>query len=86
MKNIRQFVIGGVISIVICVAFFTWSTGDMARHTEESVRMVGEIYLKEINNQVNLHFTSIIFLRLKQLEVIHCRRRRTVLMPTFVCG
>ena len=70
MKNIRQFVIGGVISIVICVAFFTWSTGDMARHTEESVRMVGEIYLKEINNQVNLHFTSIIFLRLKQLEVI----------------
>ena len=70
MKNIRQFVIGGVISIVICVAFFTWSTGDMTRHTGESVRLVGEIYLNEINNQVNRHFTSIISLRLKQLEVI----------------
>ena len=70
MKNIRQFVIGGVISIVICVAFFTWSTGDMTRHTGESVRLVGEIYLSEINNQVNRHFTSIISLRLKQLEVL----------------
>lgn len=70
MKNIRQFVIGGAISVFICVGFFVWSTRDMVRHTGESIRIVGEIYLKEINNQVNLHFASIISLRLKQIEVI----------------
>ena len=70
MKNIRQFVIGGAVSVFICVVFFVWSTRDMISHTGESVRMVGEIYLKEINNQVNLHFASITSLRLKQIEVI----------------
>ncbi len=73
MKSMRQFIIGGAVSIVICIGFFAWSTRDMVRHTGESVRMVGEIYLKEINNQVNLHFASIISLRLKQIEVILSR-------------
>ena len=28
MKSMRQFIIGGAVSIVICIGFFAWSTRD----------------------------------------------------------
>lgn len=56
--------------IIICVAVFLWLTLFMSKKTKESVAEVSEIYVSELNKQIQQKFQSIINLRLEQVDGI----------------
>lgn len=56
--------------IVICVMVFAWLTVFMSNKTEESIIDVSEIYMSEMNKQLGQKFSSIISLRMQQVEGI----------------
>lgn len=59
--------VGGAI---ICVVVFVWLMTFMKNKTENTINDVSEIYMTEINVQLQEKFTSIIGLRLEQVEGI----------------
>lgn len=70
-KKIKNFFKCSVIGmIVLCIVVFVGLTLFMADKTEESVREVSEIYMSEMNLQLKQKFTSIIDLRLDQVDGI----------------
>lgn len=73
MKETRtkKFLRNSFISlIVICIVVFIWLTLFMSKRTEKSVREVTDIYMSEMNIQLRQKFSSIISLRLVQVEGI----------------
>lgn len=56
--------------IIVCVIVFVWLTVFMAKKTKESVTEVSEIYVSELNKQIQQKFQSIINLRLEQVDGI----------------
>lgn len=49
---------------------FVWITSYMVRESDKAINRVGEIYMQEMNHQLQLHFSSIINLQLSQVEGI----------------
>lgn len=75
-KKIKKFLKQSFIAmIVICIVVFAWMTLYMSEKTEESIVDVSNIYLSEMNLQLQQKFSSIIALRINQVEGI------TVLTP-----
>lgn len=75
-KKIKNFLKRSFIAmIVICIVVFVWMTLYMSEKTEESIVDVSNIYLSEMNLQLQQKFSSIIALRINQVEGI------TVLTP-----
>ncbi len=56
--------------LIVCVAVFVFMTVFMKIKTEDSVREINELYMSEMNLQLRQKFTSIINLRLDQIEGI----------------
>ncbi len=69
-KTNRFIKISAVIMVVICIAVFTVITVYMKNKTEESMKDIGEIYMSEMNIQLKQKFTSIINLRMDQVDGI----------------
>lgn len=70
-KKIKNFFKCSFIGMmVLCIVVFVCLTLFMADKTEESVREVSEIYMSEMNLQLRQKFTSIIELRLDQVDGI----------------
>lgn len=70
-KRIKNFLRFSFISLfVICIVLFTWLTIYMSRRTEESVNEINDIYMSEMSVQLQQKFSSIISLRLSQIEGI----------------
>lgn len=70
-KDVIRFFRRSVISIItICVAVFIWLTIFMAYKTEQSIEEISNIYMSEMNRQIQQKFQSIIALRLEQIEGI----------------
>lgn len=70
-KNIRKFLkISFSIMLVIYVAVFTFLTLFMSKKTDESINRINETYMSEMNLQLRQKFTSIMDLRLEQVEGI----------------
>lgn len=59
-----------IIMIVVCIVVFAWLTIFMSWKTGESIVEVTEIYMSEINTQIQQKFSSIVGLRLEQVEGI----------------
>lgn len=70
-KKVIKFFRHSIISvIIICVAVFFWLTMFMSYRTEQTVEDISNIYMSEMNQQIQQKFRSIIRLRLEQVEGI----------------
>lgn len=69
-KEKRFFRRSIIIVIVICVAVFFCMTMFMSYRTERTVGYISNIYMSEMNQQIQQKFRSIIRLRLEQVEGI----------------
>lgn len=70
-KKIRRFFRVSVISLIaICMIVFAWMTLYMSEKTQNTIAEVGDIYLSEMNLQLQQKFSSIIALRMNQVEGI----------------
>lgn len=70
-KNIRKFLkISFSIMLVIYVAVFVFLTLFMSSKTKESISEINETYMSEMNLQLRQKFTSIMDLRLEQVDGI----------------
>lgn len=68
IKKLLGWSFSGV--IIVCIIVFVWLIFFMTKKTKESVTEVSEIYMSEINKQVQQKFHSIINLRLEQIDGI----------------
>lgn len=70
-KKVMRFFRRSIISvIVICVTVFFCLTIFMSHRTEQTVEDISNIYMSEMNQQIQQKFRSIIRLRLEQVEGI----------------
>ncbi|MDE7432827.1 MAG: response regulator, partial [Lachnospiraceae bacterium] len=70
-KKIKKFLWCSFIGVIIISAvIFTWLMIFMQKKTDASIAEVGEIYLSEMNKQLQQKFQSITDLRLEQLDAI----------------
>lgn len=70
-KKIKNFLRASFIGVIIvCIIIFVWLTVFMAKKTEDTVENVSKIYMSEANVQLQQKFSSIISLRLNQVEGI----------------
>lgn len=56
--------------IATCIIVFIWLTLFMSRQTKKTITEVSEVYMSELNTQLQQKFSSIIGLRLQQVEGI----------------
>lgn len=69
--KIRKFLRGSfIIMIGICVVIFLFLTLFMSRKTNASIDEINNIYMSEMNTQLRQKFSSIVGLRLDQVEEI----------------
>lgn len=66
IKNVIRF--GFLIVVLICILVFVFLTVFMTQKTEQSVVDISEIYMSEMNVQLQQKFKSITALRLTQVE------------------
>ena len=77
-KKVRRFFVFGSITVVLtCVIIFSCLTFVMSKQTEESITRIGNIYMSEMNMQLQQKFTAITDLRLEQVESIVKREEVT---------
>ncbi len=69
-KVIKFFGRSVAIVIVVCVVVFIWLTMIMSTKTEDSIQEISNMYMAEMNTQIQQKFRSIISLRLEQVEGI----------------
>lgn len=69
-KTIRFFRRSVVSIFLICIGVFIWLTIFMSRKTEHAIKSSTDIYMSEMNKQIQQKFTAIIGLRLQQVEGI----------------
>lgn len=58
------------IVIVMCIGIFVWLAIFMSQKTEQSAAEITEIYMSEVNKQIQQKFSSIVALRMEQVEGI----------------
>ncbi|MCI8833843.1 MAG: response regulator [Ruminococcus sp.] len=56
--------------ILLCIVMFSWVMISMSQRSEETVSEIGNIYMSEMNRQLQQKFTTVINLHLEQLEGI----------------
>ena len=61
------------IMILICIVVFLWLTLFMGHKTQESISEISRIYMEEMNIQLRQKFSSLISLRLQQVDGIIMR-------------
>lgn len=68
-KRTMNFLKGSFVGVIIvCVLVFACLIEFMTSKTEDAITEVSNIYMSEINNQVQQKFSSILSLRLIQLK------------------
>lgn len=72
-KGIRVLKVSFCITIIICIMTFVMLTVFISSKTEKSVVEVSNIYMSEINRQIQEKFSSVIGIRVALLEGV-CRR------------
>lgn len=70
-KKIKRFFLVSIIcGVIVCAAIFTYVTLYMSKSTEKSIETISEIYMSEVNLQIQQKFDSITNLRLEQVNGI----------------
>ncbi len=68
-KNIKVFLRNSFISVIsVCIVVFIYLLLIMAKSTESTIDEISEIYMSEMNIQIRQKFSSIVGLRLEQVE------------------
>ena len=68
-KNVRKFLRNSFVSVIgVCVVVFIGLVLVMGKRTEDTIDEISEIYMSEMNTQLGQKFTSIIGLRLEQVQ------------------
>ena len=67
-KTKRFFGISVVSVIIVCAIVFVWLTFFMGKRTKAAIWETSNIYMSEMNTQIQQKFSSIINLRLEQVE------------------
>ena len=67
IKLFRRSIIG---VFIICIAVFGYMTLIMSYNTEESIEEISNVYMSEMNQQIQQKFQTITSLQLKQVEGI----------------
>lgn len=76
MKNKRKiFFLGGsvIIMMLICVIIFSKMIQYMNEQNDDAMHEIGELYMKEMSNQISSHFTSVMDLRISMQQAIVTR-------------
>ena len=69
-RTIRFLWVSLLCLAALCVAVFIWLTRVMAVKSDETLTQVANIYMKEIDAQLKLHFDSLVDMRLSQVDNI----------------
>lgn len=76
-KNVRQKHIiesflrtSMVVVIIVCIGVFTFLTFYINSQTEKTINQVGNIYMASMNERISKHFSTMIDLRLTQLDTL----------------
>ena len=69
-RTVRFLWISLAAVLLLCVGVFAFITTYMVRESDRAIGEIGEIYMEEMNRQMEMHFSSIIELRLTQVEAI----------------
>lgn len=70
-KNIKKFLRNSFVSVIsICVLVFIGLVLIMGKRTESTIDEISEIYMSEMNTQLKQKFTTVVGLRLEQVEGI----------------
>ncbi len=80
-KTMKFLKISFVGVIVICILVFVSLIGFMTSQTEETINDVSNIYMSEINNQIQQNFSSILQLRMLQLKGVYDRTPPDTTIP-----
>lgn len=71
LKKPKKFLIISFFSLIlVCILTFSWLSFNISQKSESSINNIGQIYMSEMNNQLRQKFTSIINLRLSQVQGI----------------
>ena len=74
-KNIKVFLRNSFICVIsVCIVVFIYLLFIMAKSTESTIDEISEIYMSEMNVQIRQKFSSIVGLRLDQVEGIMMRQ------------
>ncbi|EOS22853.1 hypothetical protein C806_03474 [Lachnospiraceae bacterium 3-1] len=70
-KNVKKFLRNSFVSVIsICIVVFIALVLIMGKRTERTIDEISEIYMSEMNIQLSQKFTTVINLRLSQVEGI----------------
>ena len=69
-KSILFLWVSLLVLAALCVGVFAWLTRVMARKSDETLTKVANLYMEEINAQLQRHFDSLVEVQLAQVEGI----------------
>lgn len=72
----NRYLLRGLIGLLLlCMAVFGCLVAFMLHQSNQTLNHVGELYMGEMNHQIQLHFDSLINLRLDQVNGLILRTR-----------
>lgn len=80
-KTMKFLKISFVAVIIVCILVFVGLIQFMTSKTEDTITEVSNIYMSEINNQIQQKFSSIVKLRLVQLKGVYDRTPPDTTIP-----
>ncbi len=69
-RNARILTAGMVLACIFCVCLFGFLAKYMSDQNEETVNSVGSIYMESMNDRISKHFSTMIDMRLTQLDTL----------------
>ena len=69
-KETQRFILAGILCSLFCIGIFVWSTFSILHQGVLASSALSDIYINAVNFQMQLHFRSIIDLKLEQVKGI----------------
>ncbi len=69
-RNVRLLIIGAVCVGLLCLAVFTFLGVHMSSQNERTMNSVGGLYMASMNEQISLHFSTMMGMRMDQLALM----------------
>ncbi len=70
-NRITHFLIGSLIAVCIfCIGIFSFLTIYITKQNEKTISHVGKVYMASMNNRISQHFSTMVDLRLSQLNTL----------------
>ena len=69
-KTTRFLVVSLALAVTLCIGLFGFLSSFMNRRSADAINQVGQFYMKNLSEQISLHFQTTIGLRLEQVEAL----------------